>query len=220
MGAIVISANAAVSRYRQLLDRQLAAGGRVPPAVHQLALAGEYGEAIAWLERIEGGTTSWGAGKFAAEVAPLTEQAQTEMRNAALANIAAEVRGAGPVELAHFARMAEALCRTDLGARMQGLVDDERSRQIFTLALLPVPPAGEEPQAGPRRTEELPRRTPLLFDAVARQFPGGEGSAGLGLQHWAIREERWEQAGMVGHPGDSEFDDFSYQAVPGGEGGS
>ncbi|BEL07871.1 hypothetical protein Q0Z83_060620 [Actinoplanes sichuanensis] len=41
-----------------------------------------------------------------------------------------------------------------------------------------------------------------------------------GLQAWAIREERWERAGKVGHPADPEYDDFFYQGRDSGEGGS
>lgn len=141
------------------------------------------------------------------------------LTNLVLARFATELHDAGPEQLEHLARRAECYCRTRLGERMRALVDDERARRVFTVALMPLPPADNQPQAGPRRPDGLPERVPLIFAAVERRFPQPphRGDRGLGFQFWAVRQQRWEQAGRVGDPSDPEYDDVFHT---GGEGGS
>lgn len=55
------------------------------------------------------------------------------------------------------------------------------------------PPLDDMPQAGPRRT---------------------------GTDYWAVRLERWEQAGKVGDPTDPEYDVPDPRVRPGEEGGA
>ncbi|GLW32242.1 hypothetical protein [Actinoplanes regularis] len=167
-----------IGQYYRLRDAHVAAGGIVPPAVYQLAIDGRHTEAVAWLEQLDTPDSHRDRlGPFAGEVKPLTGEALTQMRNNALAHIADELHEADAEYLGFLALRAEAKCRTDLGEQMRALVDDERTRRVFTAALTtPVSP-----------------------------------TSALGVDFWAVRTERWEQAGKVGDPSDPEYDNFFYE---------
>jgi hypothetical protein len=226
---LVASSTSAVRTYQRERDQHLAAGRTVPQDVFAMARDGLHTEALTRLRALAAQTASPGLGRFADQIPPLDEHAQTSMRNRALAHIAAEIRDAGPEQLDHYARMGEAWCRTDLGQRIQHLVEDEHTRQLFEVVLMPLPPADNVPHAGPNLPDWLPARVPATYAAVAAQtgaIPAGPvRTDALGFQHWAARQERWDASGQVGDPSDAEYDEwFTWQRdldtgsyAPGGE---
>jgi hypothetical protein len=220
---LVASSTSAVRTYQRERDQHLAAGHTVPQDVFAMARDGLHTEALTRLRALAAQTASPGLGRFADQIPPLDDTAQQAMQTAALAHIAAEIRDAGPDELDHYARMGEAWCRADLGQQIASLVEDEHTRQLFEVVLMPLPPEQNVPHAGPALPAWLPQRVPATYAAVAQQHgavPAGPVRTDtLGFQHWAARQERWDASGQVGHPADPEYDEwFTWQR--GGEGGA
>lgn len=127
-----ITRNPAVAEYRRLRDQLLADGRSLPALVFHLAQADRHGEAVLRLREIAASArrVTRGPGRFAAEVAEPTAETMAATRNAALAHIERELHEAGPDQLGHLCRMAEACCSTDLGKAMRALVDHERADRI------------------------------------------------------------------------------------------